>query len=77
MGNAESIPVVSQFISLGQACQGDMEGALRTQEQFSRQALVISQVKTSYSYRYLISSVPEILSYLCYYVVVVLGLLMT
>lgn len=43
MGHAESIPVVSQVISAGQAISGDLEGAQRTQEHFSRTCPVVSQ----------------------------------
>jgi hypothetical protein len=35
-GNANSVPVVSQLKSLGQAMTGDLEGARQTQEEFSK-----------------------------------------
>ena len=47
MGNADSTPVVSQTKSLFQAIGGDTEGALRTQENFSRQCLGVSQVRSA------------------------------
>ena len=46
MGNADSIPVVSQTKSLVQAISGDAEGALRTQENFSRQCPVVAQTRS-------------------------------
>ena len=46
MGNADSIPVVSQTKSLVQAIGGDTEGARRTQENFSRQCPVVSQTRS-------------------------------
>ena len=36
MGNADSVPVVSQTKSLVQAISGDAEGARKTQENFAR-----------------------------------------
>mmetsp|Transcript_154943 Transcript_154943/g.281776 ORF Transcript_154943/g.281776 Transcript_154943/m.281776 type:complete len:447 (+) Transcript_154943:93-1433(+) len=47
MGNPQSIPVVSQSISLGQVIAGDAEGARRTQEQFSRECAVVSQIRSA------------------------------
>jgi len=47
MGNAESVPVVSQLLSAGQAMGGDVEGARRTQERFSRECPLISQIRSS------------------------------
>lgn len=47
MGNVNAIPVVSQLISAGQAMVGDMEGALETQEQFSKQCPIVSQVRSA------------------------------
>jgi len=47
MGNENSIPVVSQFKSLGQAITGDFEGARRTQEEFVRKAPIVSQVNSA------------------------------
>ena len=47
MGNADSIPVVSQTKSLVQVTFGDAEGARRTQENFSRQCPVVSQVRST------------------------------
>lgn len=46
MGNAESVPVVSQLMSAGQAIAGDHEGARRTQERFSRECVGVSQVRS-------------------------------
>ena len=46
MGNVDSVPVVSQTKSLVQAVAGDTEGALRTQENFSRQCPVVSQTRS-------------------------------
>ena len=46
MGNADSVPVVSQTKSLVQAISGDTEGARRTQENFSRQCPVVSQARS-------------------------------
>ena len=46
MGNADSIPVVSQAKSLVQVIGGDADGALRTQENFSRQCPVVSQTRS-------------------------------
>lgn len=47
MGNPQSIPVVSQAISLQQHISGDSEGARRTQEQFSRECIGVSQVRSA------------------------------
>jgi len=47
MGNPESIPVVSQAISLQQHLSGDSEGALRTQHQFTRECLGVSQMRSA------------------------------
>jgi Interferon-induced 6-16 family len=47
MGNVDSLPVVSQVKSAMQACQGDMQGALETQERFSKQCPVVSQVRSA------------------------------
>jgi hypothetical protein len=44
MGNTDSLPVISQLKSAVQAMSGDLEGAKRTQENFSQQAPVVSQV---------------------------------
>ena len=46
MGNADSVPVVSQTKSLVQAISGDTEGARRTQENFSRQCPIVSQTRS-------------------------------
>ncbi len=46
MGNTDSLPVVSQLKSAVQAMSGDLEGAKRTQENFSDQMPVVSQVKS-------------------------------
>jgi hypothetical protein len=43
----ESIPIVSQFKSLIQYFQGDLEGAAKTQDDFSRKCLVISQLRSA------------------------------
>ena len=47
MGNADSIPVVSQTKSLVQAMGGDTEGARRMQENFSRQCPGVSQARSA------------------------------
>ena len=39
-----SIPVLSQFKSLVQVISGDEAGARRTQEEFSRKGIIVSQV---------------------------------
>ena len=46
MGNVDSVPVVSQAKSLVQVIGGDAEGALRTQDNFSRQCVGVSQVRS-------------------------------
>ena len=46
MGNVDSLPVVSQVKSLGQAITGDTEGARQTQENFSRRCPVVSQARS-------------------------------
>jgi len=46
MGNADSVPVVSQTKSLVQAISGDTDGARRTQNNFSRQCPVVSQTRS-------------------------------
>lgn len=46
MGNADSVPVVSQTKSLVQAISGDADGARHTQENFSRQCPVVSQTRS-------------------------------
>ena len=47
MGNTDSLPVISQTKSLVQVIGGDAEGALRTQENFSRQCPLISQTRSA------------------------------
>ncbi|CAE8648831.1 unnamed protein product [Polarella glacialis] len=47
MGNAESMPVVSQLKSAVQAAQGDLAGAEETQQRFIRQCPVVSQVTSA------------------------------
>ncbi|XP_055331178.1 uncharacterized protein LOC129583416 [Paramacrobiotus metropolitanus] len=47
MGNADSIPVVSQLKSAVQAGCGDMNGALQTQENFTRQCPIISHMRNA------------------------------
>ena len=47
MGNVNAVPVVSQVKSAIQASCGDMEGALQTQEDFSKQCVVVSQVRSA------------------------------
>ena len=42
----DAVPLVSQVKSLVQACSGDMQGALETQENFSRQCPVVSQCRS-------------------------------
>jgi hypothetical protein len=44
MGNINSIPVVSQVKSLVQFASGDAEGAKKTQEEFARKGIIVSQV---------------------------------
>ena len=44
MGSINSVPVVSQIKSLVQVISGDAEGAKRTQEDFARKGIVVSQV---------------------------------
>ena len=46
MGSINSMPVVSQIKSLVQVIAGDAEGAKKTQEEFSRKGIVISQVRS-------------------------------
>ena len=46
MGNTDSMPIVSQTKSLVQVMTGDAEGARRTQENFSRQCVGISQARS-------------------------------
>ena len=43
----DSLPVLSQLKSLFQAATGDMDGALKTQENFSRRCPVISQARSA------------------------------
>mmetsp|Transcript_132222 Transcript_132222/g.329743 ORF Transcript_132222/g.329743 Transcript_132222/m.329743 type:complete len:247 (+) Transcript_132222:42-782(+) len=47
MGGAASVPVVSQTVSLAQVIGGDVEGARRTQEEFSRRCPIVSQVRSA------------------------------
>ena len=47
MGNADSIPIVSQVKSLVQAISGDNKGALQTQEQFIRTGVIASQINSA------------------------------
>lgn len=47
MGNINAVPVVSQIKSAVQAIGGDLEGAGRTQEEFSKQCPVVSQVRSA------------------------------
>jgi len=48
MGSSvDSIPIISQVKSLGQAISGDTKGAKQTQEKFSRTAPVVSQVRSA------------------------------
>ena len=44
MGSINSVPVVSQIKSLVQVIAGDAEGAKKTQEEFARKAILVSQV---------------------------------
>ena len=44
--NVDTLPVISQTKSLVQAVSGDTDGALRTQENFSRQCPVVSQTRS-------------------------------
>ena len=44
MGSINSVPVVSQIKSLVQVISGDAEGAKKTQEEFARKGIVVSQV---------------------------------
>ena len=46
MGNENSVPLVSQFKSLTQAMNGDLEGARQTQIDFIRRAPVVSQLNS-------------------------------
>ena len=46
MGNENSVPILSQLKSLQQACEGDLQGARRTQEDFIRQCPVVSQLNS-------------------------------
>ena len=50
MGNTDSIPIVSQIKSLVQVANGDAEAAKTTQENFMRQAPVVSQVNSLVAY---------------------------
>lgn len=47
MGNVNAIPVVSQVKSAVQAIGGDSDGALKTQEEFSKQCPGVSQVRSA------------------------------
>ena len=44
MGSINSVPVVSQIKSLVQVISGDAEEAKKTQEEFARKAILVSQV---------------------------------
>jgi hypothetical protein len=44
MGQINSIPVVSQIKSLVQVISGDEVGARKTQEEFARKGIIVSQV---------------------------------
>jgi hypothetical protein len=48
MGNINSIPVVSQIKSLVQVISGDESGAKKTQEEFARKGIIVSQVIWSF-----------------------------
>jgi len=48
MGNINSIPVVSQIKSLVQVISGDEAGAKKTQEEFARKGIIVSQVIWSF-----------------------------
>ncbi len=45
MGQINSIPVVSQIKSLVQVISGDEVGARKTQEEFARKGIIVSQVR--------------------------------
>ena len=47
MGNVNTVPVISQIKSAVEACHGDMDSALRTQEEFSRKCIVVSQLRSA------------------------------
>ena len=47
MGQINSIPVVSQIKSLVQVIYGDEDGARKTQEEFARKGIIVSQVTFS------------------------------
>ena len=47
MGNTDSVPGISQLKSFCQVLGGDVEGAKRTQENFSRQCPVVSQCRST------------------------------
>ena len=46
MGNINTVPVISQIKSAVEACHGDIDSALRTQEEFSRKCLEVSQLRS-------------------------------
>ena len=47
MGQINSIPVVSQIKSLVQVISGDEVGARKTQEEFARKGIIVSQVSNN------------------------------
>jgi hypothetical protein len=47
MGNINTVPVISQIKSAVEACSGDLEAALETQEEFSRKCIVVSQIRSA------------------------------
>ena len=50
MGSINSVPVVSQIKSLVQVIAGDAEGAKKTQEEFARKGIIVSQVSWKLSF---------------------------
>ena len=46
MGGVNSLPLISQVKSFVQCAAGDQAGALKTQEDFSKQCVVVSQART-------------------------------
>ena len=45
--NINTVPVISQIKSAVEACSGDLEAALETQEEFSRKCIFVSQIRSA------------------------------
>lgn len=46
MGNVDGVPVASQVKSLVQASQGDVDGAVETQQRFSERCIGVAQIRS-------------------------------